>query len=115
MEPGRALRDAQRTKERRYPELVEAQRCHLLVLVFEVGGRWCQGGVEFLHMMAQHKAQGVPRLLRKSAHLLFFQRWSGMLACAVQRAYAVSLLEKPLASAACVNGYELPISELSHL
>ena len=36
---GRALREAKRAKESRYRELVGAERCHLLVMAFENGGR----------------------------------------------------------------------------
>ena len=34
----------------------------------------------------------VPRVLRRSTQLLFFQRWTALLACSIQRAYAASLL-----------------------
>ena len=102
----------QRGKERRYHELVGAPRCHLLAMGFEVGGRWSEDAVAFLRMLARYKAQSVPRLLRKSTALLFFNRWSGLLACAVQRAYAASLLGIPLAGAANVNGAPVPVADL---
>ena len=112
---------AKRAKERTYPELVagepphaEAQvgRCRLLVMAFEVGGRWSQETVDFLWLLAEYKAQSSPRLLRRSAQLPFYQRWIGLLACAVQGAYAASLLEEPLARAACVNGTPVHLSEM---
>ena len=37
---GAALRLARRAKERTYPELMRSQRCRLVVLALEVGGRW---------------------------------------------------------------------------
>ena len=37
---GAALRLACRAKERTYPEELRSQRCRLVVLALEVGGRW---------------------------------------------------------------------------
>ena len=37
---GTALRDARRSKERTYPELVQPGRCRLVVFGVETGGRW---------------------------------------------------------------------------
>ena len=37
---GAALGEARRRKERTYPELLRYQRCRLVVLAIEVGGRW---------------------------------------------------------------------------
>ena len=110
--PGQALSEARRAKERRYPELACGDRCRLVVWGFEVGGRWSKETVDFLWCLAEHKAESSPKLLRKSAQLLFFQRWTGLLACAVQGAYAASLLEEPLAGTACVNGKPVLVSEL---
>ena len=50
--------------------------------------------------------------MRRSTAELFFQRWTGMLACSVQRAYAASLLGEPLAGKACVNGDLVPVAAL---
>ena len=110
--PGVALQQARRAKERKYSELGDAARCRLVVLGFEVAGRWSEEGVEFVRLLARHKAASCPRLLRRQAAALFFQRWTGLLACSVQRAYAASLLGEPLAGAACVNGCEVAVSEL---
>ncbi len=117
--PGKALLDAKRAKERTYPELVagepphaEAQvgRCRLVVMVFEVAvaglkrrliscGFWLSTG------------RGVHRGWF-GVQLLIYQRWIGLLACAVQGAFAASLLEEPLARAACVNGTPVHLSEM---
>ena len=109
---GTALKEARRAKERRYPELVSADRCKLVVLGFEVAGRWSAEASDFLQLLARHKAQACPCLLRRSTAALFFQRWTGMLACSVQRAYAASLLGEPLAGKACVNGDLVPVAAL---
>ena len=110
--PGVALQQARRAKERAYPELLEAGRCRLVVLGFEVAGRWSEEAVDFVRLLSQAKARACPRLLRRAAATLFFQRWTGLLACAVQRAYAASLLGEPLAGAACVDGHAAPVAEL---
>ena len=112
---GAALKEARRAKERRYPELVDAERCRLVVLGFEVAGRWSTEAADFLKLLARHKAQACPRLLRRSTAALFFQRWSGMLACSVQRAYAASLLGEPLAGHACVNGGAVAVTDSDRL
>ena len=107
--------EAKKAKERTYRELVASDRCRLLVMGFEVAGRWSSETVAFLHLLAQHKAESSPICLRRSAHLFYFQRWTGMLARAAQRAYAASLLEEPLARSACVNGPPVHLSEMDRL
>ena len=73
-EPARALRTAKRTKETRYQELVNAERCHLVVFAFEVAGRWDGDVISFPKVLAHHKSQGGPHLLRRLAQFLFVQR-----------------------------------------
>ena len=89
---GQALKEAEAVKRRTYSEFVDAERCHLLVMAFEVAGRWNAETVTFLRALARYRASACPRLLRRSVQRLFFQWWSGMLVCTVQRAYAVNLL-----------------------
>ena len=42
---GRAIHEAENDKRRRYHELVDGDRCHLLVMAFEVAGRWSREAV----------------------------------------------------------------------
>ena len=77
-----------------YPELVAAQRCKLVVLGFEVGGRIDADAVGFIRRLAASKARGTPTRLRKAALQASVGRWTGMLAVAAQCAYALSLLER---------------------
>ena len=97
---GQAIHEAEQDKRRRYPELLTGTRCHFLVMAFEVAGRWSPSAVTFLRNLAWYKSLSVPKVLRRSTQLLFFQRWTALLACSIQRAYAASLLGK----CACVNG-----------
>ena len=114
--PGQALQDAKRRKEIKYPELVKNNRCHLLVMGFEVAGRWSKEAVDFLRGLAKYKAESSPALLRGSAQALFFQRWTGLMACAVQRAYAASLLgQLDGGDVSCVNSPPFPVAELDRL
>ena len=65
-EDGAALRDARRRKERRYPELLEGNRCRLVVTAMEIGGRWSEEAYDFLVALAAAKAEDAPRLLQGS-------------------------------------------------
>ena len=103
--PGVALETAARTKrELTYPELLAARRCRLVVLGFEVGGRWSDESLDFVRRLARAKARSQPDWLRASAAQAYAHRWSGMLAVAAQRAFAASLLELPLANESCWDG-----------
>ena len=103
--PGVALVTAARKKrEQTYPELLAAGRCRLVVLGFEVGGRWSDEALDFVRRLARAKARSQPEWLRASAAQAYAHRWSGMLAVAAQRAFAASLLELPLANENCWDG-----------
>ena len=112
---GQAIHEAEQDKRRRYPELLTGTRCHFLVMAFEVAGRWSPSAVTFLRNLAWYKSLSVPRVLRRSTQLLFFQRWTALLACSIQRAYAASLLGKPLGTCACVNGPAVHVGDLDRL
>ncbi len=57
--PGVAIRDAERSKRGRYPELV--------------GGRWSSSAVSFVQSLAKAKARSCPKLLRRSAEQFVLQ------------------------------------------
>ena len=84
-------------------------------MAFEVAGRWSSSAVTFLQNLAWYESLSVPRVLRRSTQLLFFQRWTALLACTIQRAYAASLLGKPLDACACVNGPAVHVGDLDRL
>ena len=112
---GQAIQEAEQYKLRVYPELLTGTRCHFLVMAFEVAGRWSPSAVTFLRNLAWYKSLSVPRVLRRSTQLLFFQRWTAWLACSIQRAYAASLLGKPLRTCACVKGPAVHVDDLDRL
>ena len=109
---GHALKEAKKKKQDTYSEVVHSRRCHLLVMGFEVAGRWSEEGVAFVRALAKAKAESSPQLLRKSAQILFFQRWTGMLACAVQNAFAASLLGELPSNTGNLNGDPVRLADL---
>ena len=100
VQPGSAVDDAaaRRKRNNTYPELGHARRCRLVVVGTEVGGRFSTEVVQFLRLLARHRAAAVPRRLRPAAITAWVARWSGLLAVAAQRAFAASLLELPPAA-----------------
>ena len=62
-----------------YRELLEGERCRLVVVGIETGGRWSTETVEFVDMMAGARAREVPPMLRQSAHLAWCGKWRRML------------------------------------
>ena len=109
---GQAIREAERAKPSRYPELDGNGRCKILPVALEVHGRWSHTAASFVHSLAKWKAQSVPRLLRCSSEHLWFSRWTALLSCASQQAYAASLVEQPLGLEACVDGVTPTTCEL---
>ena len=57
---GSLVVEARRRKETRYPELLEADRCRLVVFACEVGGRWSAEAVEFIYLLAIARARSAP-------------------------------------------------------
>ena len=65
-EDGAALQDARKRKERRYPELLEGNRCRLVVTAMKIEERWSKGAYDFLVALAAAKAEDALRLLQRS-------------------------------------------------
>ena len=63
-----------------------------------------------MQLLAKAKARTVPQLLRPATRAAFFQRWSGILSVAAQRAFAATLLELPVDDAEGVDG-DVPVLE----
>ena len=111
--PGSAAQQAAQLKRRVvYPGLVAAQWCKLVVLGFEVGGRLDAEAAGFIRRLAASKARGAPARLRKAVLQASVHRWTGMLAEAAQRAYALMLLELPVDAADECDGTGPPLAEV---
>ena len=92
-EDGVALAAARSRKERRYPELVGPRsRARLLVAGVEVGGRWSDETKILVSQLARAKARQETWLLRRQAEQAWRLQWGSLIACAVARAVALSLL-----------------------
>ena len=67
-----ALQAARRAKERTtYPELVQGNRCRLVVMFMEVGGRWSDEAATFLRLLAKARSRAVLQALRSAATQAF--------------------------------------------
>ena len=53
-------------KERKYVELLSGDRCRLVVVAMETGGRWSPEAVEFVDNLAAARAREAPPLLQRS-------------------------------------------------
>ena len=82
---------ARRDKERKYGELLEGNRCQVVVGV-ETGGRWSQETYDFVNSMVVARARDAPPILRRSPHLAWQRRWMRMLAVSCGKAFAASLV-----------------------
>ena len=89
--PGRALVEAEKEKFRTYHELQDSAHAKLLVVGFEVGGRWSETTVSTLARLAEAKLREAPELLKGQLRSGLLSRWSSLLAVAAQSAYAATL------------------------
>ena len=89
---GAVLVRARRDKERKYAELLEGDRCHLVIVGVETGGRWSEEAFKFVNALAAAKALETPAILRRSTHLSWQRRWMRMLAISCGKAFASSLV-----------------------
>ena len=101
---------ASRIARRAYPELLRAERCRLVVLGIELGGRSSSEAAQFVRMLARSRARSAPHVLRSGATAAYVSRWSALLSFAAARAVAASLLALPLGNAANVDGAALDLS-----
>ena len=108
---GAVLVKARADKERKYAELVNGDRCRLVVVGVETGGRWSDEAVTFLDHLASARAREPPPILRGSAFFMWRRCWSRMLAVACGGAFAQSLVSA--AERSC--GVEGPTHDLADL
>ena len=89
---GAALQDARRSKERTYPDPLNNQRCRLVVLAIEVGGRWSEEAAAFITNLARARARQAPTILQQSVAAALTARWSATLTHAAMAPFAATLL-----------------------
>ena len=78
-------------KERKYAELLTGDRCRLVVVALETGGRWSNEAIQFIDDLAAARAREAPPVMRRSAFLAWKRRWSRMIGISCARAFANSL------------------------
>ena len=88
---GAVLHRARRDKETKYAELAGGDRCRLVIVPIETGGRWGEEAVKFVNSLASARSRDAPSTLQRSAFLAWRRRWTRMLAFACSRAFAGSL------------------------
>ena len=111
-ENGAALARARPDKERKYAELLEGDRCHLVVVALETGGRWSSEALELVESLAAARAREAPPILRRSAHLAWARRWGRMLSVSCARSFANSLTSPPTVD---LQGTDGPVPDLFDL
>ena len=95
-EDGTSFERAIRQKEDTYPELSDPKPYgDLTVLACEVGGRWHGGATSIVSRLVDTKTQSVPPILLFAARLAYHRRWWSLLAVALQRTVATTLLDHP--------------------
>ena len=86
---------AREDKERTYSELLRGDRCRLVVVALETGGRWSEEALQFVESLAAVRARDAPPALFHSAALAWRRQWSRMIAVSVARSFATSLVALP--------------------
>ena len=83
---------AKADKERKYSELLHGDRCRLVVVALETGGRWSLEPVDFIERLAMARARDAPPNLQRSVFLSWKRRWTRMIAISCGRSFANSLV-----------------------
>ena len=83
-----------------------------MVAAVEIGGRWDKQTYKFLVQLAKAKARSAPAILRSSLTNAWLRRWTGLLAFAVQDAFAASILEECPAETVATDGPAPEVGEL---
>ena len=90
--PGGAIERGEKRKPTQYREAWQARgRVRLLTLACETGGRWSDQCVDFVRMLAAHKAKEAPPILQRSAEYGWQSRWWTLLSCSAHRTFAASI------------------------
>ena len=96
----------------KYHELVEGERCRLIVVALETGGRWSSEAMDFVTDLARARARTEPPPLRGSAFFAWRRRWTRMLAVSCARAFASSLVSTLSVSPEGQDGHAPDLADL---
>ena len=106
---------AREDKERKYSELLRADRCRLVVVALETGGRWSEESLQFVESLAGARARDAPHALYHSAALAWRRRWARMIAVSCARSFASSLVAIPTAALQPLGGADGCAPDLADL
>jgi len=109
-----AIADAQDRKHTKYPEIIHSQRCQLIVLACEVGGRWSDTCCWLIRELAIWRSRTVSPRLRRSTARAWEARWWSMLSVAVQDSLAATLVDDAPHLLHGWHGHGPPLGELLH-
>ena len=109
---GAVLSRARQDKETKYYELVSSERCQLVVVAIETGGRWSSEALDFVSSLAGCRARDAPQPLRGSAFHFWRRRWIRMLSVSCGRAFASSLISARAEIPDGQDGYAPDLVEL---
>ena len=90
---GVAMRNAERAKQRTYPELSSSSRLALVTAAMEVGGRLNRAALELVELAATARARSEPAALRAEASRRWRDRWVVLLGVTAQKALARTLVD----------------------
>ena len=102
---------ARRDKERKYPEL-SAGRCSLVVLAFEIGGRWSDESAQFVRDLSLAKAREAVPVMRASAARMWQRRWMRLLSLSAATAWVESLLNRQDETLSTPDGHCPQLSDI---
>ena len=108
---GAAVAEAERkNREEDYPDVEGSPHACLLSLGVETYGRWSPHSQDLLAKLVRKKARGVSDVLRRATERAYSARWWSLLAVALQRAIAESVLRESGADLMPAEGsVELPL------
>ena len=79
-------------RKKRRAELLQGDRCRVVVVGVEIGGRWSNEAMQFITELATSKAREAPPVMRFSTFLAWQRRWTRKIATPRGRAVAHSLV-----------------------
>ena len=111
---GAAVAEAGRkNREEDYPDVEGSPHACLLSLGVETYGRWSPHSQDLLAKLVRKKARGVSDVLRRATERAYSVRWWSLLAVALQRAIAESVLRESGADLMPAEGsVELPLADV---
>ena len=111
---GAAIAEAERkNREEDYPDVEESPHACLLSLGVETYGRWSPHSQDLLAQLVRKMARGVSDVLHRATERAYSVRWWSLLAVALQRAIAESVLRESGADLMPAEGsVELPLADV---